>query len=145
MQEALSDLVFKDVFFVTGYGESQSKRQYNWQDFREKQGLIYYRLKQIDYDGVFAFSKIIPVSCERGEILITQQDNSSINIFLGNQTGQFEEWSLFHFGGNRIQSGNIDIDNRQIKITCPNIRTGIYILLLLGKKGNVVKKISWVE
>jgi hypothetical protein len=81
----------------------------------------------------------------RGEILITQQDNSSINIFLGNQTGQFEEWSLFHFGGNRIQSGNIDIDNRQIKITCPNIRTGIYILLLSGKKGNVVKKISLVE
>jgi hypothetical protein len=145
VQEALSDLVFKDVFFVTGYGESQSKRQYNWQDFREKQGLIYYRLKQIDYDGVFAFSKIIAVSCVRGEILITQQDNSSINIFLGNQTGQFEEWSLFHFGGNRIQSGNIDIDNRQIKITCPNIRTGIYILLLSGKKGNIVKKISWVE
>jgi hypothetical protein len=145
VQEALSDVVFKDIFFVAGYGESQSKRQYNWQDFQEKRGLIYYRLKQIDYDGVFAYSKIIPVSCEQGEILITQQDNASINILLGNQTGQFEEWSLLHSGGNSIQGGKIDTNFRQIKITCPNIRTGIYILLLSGKKGNVVKKISWVE
>ena len=145
VQEALSDLVFNDVFFVAGYGESQSKRQYNWQDFQEKRGLIYYRLKQIDYDGVFAYSKIIPLRCEQGELLVTQPDNTSINIFLGNQTGQFEEWSLFHSGGNRIQAGKIDIDYRQIKITCPNIRTGIYILLLSGKRGNVVKKISWVE
>jgi hypothetical protein len=145
VQEALSDVVFKDIFFVVGYGESQSKRQYNWQDFQEKRGLIYYRLKQIDYDGVFAYSKIIPVSCEQGEILITQQDNASINILLGNQTGQFEEWSLLHSGGNSIQGGKIDTNFRQIKITCPNIRTGIYILLLSGKKGNVVKKISWVE
>jgi hypothetical protein len=78
-------------------------------------------------------------------LLVTQPDNTSINIFLGNQTGQFEEWSLLHSGGNRIQAGKIDIDYRQIKITCPNIRTGIYILLLSGKRGNVVKKISWVE
>ena len=145
VQEALSDVVFKDIFFVAGYGESQSKRQYNWQDFQEKRGLIYYRLKQIDYDGVFAYSKIIPLRCEQGELLVTQPDNTSINIFLGNQTGQFEEWSLLHSGGNSIQGGKIDTNFRQIKITCPNIRTGIYILLLSGKKGNVVKKISWVE
>jgi hypothetical protein len=145
VQEARSDLVFNDVFFVAGYGESQSKRQYNWQDFQEKRGLIYYRLKQIDYDGVFAYSKIIPLRCELGELLVTKPDNTSINIFLGNQTGQFEEWSLLHSGGNRIQGGKIDIDYRQIKITCPNIRTGIYILLLSGKRGSVVKKISWVE
>lgn len=145
VQEARSDLVFNDVFFVAGYGESQSKRQYNWQNFQEKSGLFYYRLKQIDYDGVVAYSKIIPVSCEQGEILIMQHDNASINIFLGNQTGQFEEWTLLHSGGQRIQAGKIDIDNRQIKITCPNIRTGIYILTLSGKRGNVVKKISWVE
>jgi hypothetical protein len=145
VQEALSDVVFKDIFFVAGYGESQSKRQYNWQDFQEKRGLIYYRLKQIDYDGVFAYSKIIPLLCEQGELLVTQPDNTSINIFLGNQTGQFEEWSLLHSGGNSMQGGKIDTNFRQIKITCPNIRTGIYILLLSGKKGNVVKKISWVE
>jgi hypothetical protein len=145
VQEALSDVVFKDIFYVAGYGESQSKRQYNWQYFQEKRGLIYYRLKQIDYDGVFAYSKIIPLLCEQGELLVTQPDNTSINIFLGNQTGQFEEWSLLHSGGNSIQGGKIDTNFRQIKITCPNIRTGIYILLLSGKKGNVVKKISWVE
>ena len=145
VQEAYSDLVFNDVFFVTGYGESQSKRQYNWQNFQEKSGLTYYRLKQIDNDGMVAYSKIIPVSCEQGEILITQNDNASINIFLGNQTGKFEEWTLLHSGVQRIQAGKIGINNRQIKITCPNIRTGIYILLLTGKKGNVVKKTSWVE
>lgn len=145
VQQAHSDLIFKDVFFVTGYGESQSKRQYNWRDIQEKRGLIYYRLKQIDYDGVFAYSKIIPISCEQGEILVTQQDNSSINVFFGNQIGQFEEWSLLHWSGHRIQGGKIDIDYRQIKITCPNIRTGLYVLLLSGKRGNIVRKISWVE
>jgi hypothetical protein len=145
VQDALSNLVFKDVFFVAGYGESQLKKQYNWRGGQERRGLIYYRLKQIDYDGVFAYSKIIPISCEQGELLVTQQDNSSINILLGNQTGQFEEWTLYHSGGQRIQGGKIDVDYPQIKIACPNMRTGIYLLSLSGKKGKVVKKISWVE
>lgn len=94
---------------------------------------------------MFAYSKIIPISCEQGELLVTQQDNSSINILLGNQTGQFKEWTLYHSGGQRIQGGKIDVDYPQIKIACPNMRTGIYLLSLSGKKGIVVKKISWVE
>ena len=144
IQQAFSDLIFKDLHFVLGNGESQSRKQYYWEDKEERRGLIYYRLKQIDFDGRIAYSKIVPVSCENGPLLITMENKESITLFLGNQVGQFEEWSLFNLNGTRLQSGKMEALTPQIKIPCPNMRTGYYILLISGKKGYTVKKINWV-
>lgn len=145
IQQAFSDLIFKDIHFVLGNGESQTRKQYIWVDNVERRGLIYYRLKQIDFDGRIAFSKILPVSCENGSMLITMEDKTAITLFLGNQAGQFEEWSLFNLNGTRLQRGKIEVLTPLIKIPCPMMRTGYYILLISGKKGHTVKKINWVE
>jgi hypothetical protein len=145
IQQAFSDLIFKDLHFVLGNGESQTRKQYFWVDNVERRGLIYYRLKQIDFDGRIAFSKILPVSCENGSMLITMEDKTAITLFLGNQAGQFEEWSLFDLNGTRMQRGKIEVLTPLIKIPCPMMRTGYYILLISGKKGHTVKKINWVE
>ena len=77
--------------------------------------------------------------------MITIEDKNAITLFLGNQTGQFEEWSLFSLSGTRLQSGKMETLTPLIKIPCPAMRTGYYILLLSGKKSQIVKKINWVE
>lgn len=145
IQQAFSDLIFKDLHFVLGNGESQTRKKYYWEDKVERRGLVYYRLKQIDFDGKTSFSKILPVSCENGSMMITIEDKNAITLFLGNQTGQFEEWSLFSLSGTRLQSGKMETLTPLIKIPCPAMRTGYYILLLSGKKSQIVKKINWVE
>jgi hypothetical protein len=145
IQQAFSDLIFKDYSFVPGYGESQTSKKYFWEDREQRVGLMYYRLKQIDFDGRVAYSKMIPVSCESGPMVISIEDNAAISLFLGSQVGQFEEWALFQLNGNRLQSGKLEGLIPLIKIPCPNLRTGYYFLFISGKKGYTVKKIHWVE
>ena len=60
-------------------------------------------------------------------------------------TEQGKEWSLFDLNGTRMQRGKIEVLTPLIKIPCPMMRTGYYILLISGKKGHTVKKINWVE
>ena len=47
--------------FVEGYGNSNSPKEYSFIDKNVSSGKIFYRLKQIDTDGQFQYSKIIEV------------------------------------------------------------------------------------
>jgi hypothetical protein len=145
VQQSRVNLDFKDLDFIKGQGDSQVRKQYEWHDQTKRRGLNYFRLKQMDYDGRTAYSKIIAVSCENGEIVVSQEDNTTFSVSLGDQTGMYEEWFLYHLDGTKIQTGKIGSMTSIIKITCPNMRTGYYILLLNGKKGSTVRKMNWIE
>lgn len=48
--------------FVTGAGNSTSNKYYNYKDNSPLQGLSYYRLKQVDFDGSFTYSPVVEVN-----------------------------------------------------------------------------------
>jgi hypothetical protein len=50
------------VTFINGYGNSNSPKQYYCTDSKISSGKYFYRLKQIDNDGVVKYSKEIEVS-----------------------------------------------------------------------------------
>jgi hypothetical protein len=57
---------------VKGVGTSNMQNNYNF-NHRSESNLVYYRLKQVDYDGEYKYSDIISVSRE-GEIVIGYYD-----------------------------------------------------------------------
>ena len=50
------------VGFVTGNGNSNSPKEYTFSDQPIKEGQYFYRLKQIDNDGKFEYSKVVEVN-----------------------------------------------------------------------------------
>jgi hypothetical protein len=60
---------FKTVDFVKGAGNSSRNVNYNLTDAKafNATNVLYYRLKQIDFDGKFAYSTIVRVSKNAGE------------------------------------------------------------------------------
>lgn len=57
-----SETNWSSIGFVAGNGNSNSPKYYNYQDFDiTKAGKYYYRLKQIDNDGTYAYSDIITI------------------------------------------------------------------------------------
>ncbi|TDE11639.1 M4 family metallopeptidase [Dyadobacter psychrotolerans] len=52
---------FTEVGRISGYGNSNELHSYQYLDSKPAGGITYYRLKQIDTDGTFAYSKIISV------------------------------------------------------------------------------------
>jgi len=64
IERALSssqNLIWDKIGFVEGYGNSNSPKDYSFVDENTTTGKISYRLKQIDTDGKFEYSKIIEV------------------------------------------------------------------------------------
>ncbi len=60
-----------EIGFVEGCGNSNSSKQYSFVDESVPGGKYSYRLKQIDTDGSFSYSKEITVEIHRGESLPT--------------------------------------------------------------------------
>ncbi len=58
IQRSVNGKSFNDIGYVKGHGDSDELISYNFKDLAPPSGLIYYRLKQVDFDGAFEFSPI---------------------------------------------------------------------------------------
>ncbi len=50
------------IGFVNGHENSNSIKKYSFADSNSKSGVSYYKLKQIDFDGQYEFSKVISIN-----------------------------------------------------------------------------------
>lgn len=62
------------IGFVNGAGTTSEIRNYSYMDFYPSEGSVYYRLRQIDFDGSFSFSKIINVDVNTPEDFVLNQN-----------------------------------------------------------------------
>lgn len=52
---------FAELTIIEGAGTTTEPQNYRYTDFSSHAGIIYYRLKQTDYDGNFSYSETVPV------------------------------------------------------------------------------------
>ncbi len=72
---------FEEIGGVYGAGESNTLRQYTLSDDSPAEGMNYYRLRQIDYDGKFTYSHVIVVNMSGGEMGDAGSLNAGPNPF----------------------------------------------------------------
>jgi hypothetical protein len=80
VEKSKNGIDFINVGIVEGAGNSQSKLSYQITDHSPYNGISYYRLKQVDYDGTVSYSKIVAVNFN-GNKNITLYPNPSTGIF----------------------------------------------------------------
>ena len=61
IQRSSDRINFNNIAFVPGFGTTTERRNYSYTDNSANSGKYYYRLKQIDYNGAFAYSDIVEV------------------------------------------------------------------------------------
>jgi hypothetical protein len=59
IQRSLDNSNFVKIGFLSGAGTTTELTRYSYQDNDLENGMYYYRLKQIDFDGTFSFSDVI--------------------------------------------------------------------------------------
>lgn len=69
VERSLDGKTFTKVGKVQAAGNSNTLKTYTFKDIAE--GVVYYRLRQIDFDGAFEYSKVIAVNSLGGEIPIS--------------------------------------------------------------------------
>ena len=150
VERSADKLNWSKVAFVNGHGNSNSPKQYSYTDSKISSGKYYYRLKQIDTEGSFTYSKEIEVST--GELLkdfVVEQNfpnpfNPSTTIKFGFKEPVSAKVIIYNALGSevatlfneRTEEGriySIDFDGSQLA-------SGIYYYSVSGGNYNSVKK-----
>jgi hypothetical protein len=75
IERSLDGITFEAVGKVEGVGNSVTQQYYETLDARAPYGTVYYRLRQVDFDGTTSFSQVIAVTYAPQEIQVSVQPN----------------------------------------------------------------------
>jgi hypothetical protein len=109
VQRAQNNFNFEVIGFVDGNGNSNSPKDYTFTDsLVEMSGIIYYRLKQIDFNGSFDFSDTVTVNF----VSDVKLENSSIPDKFDlsqNYPNPFNSTTKFQFNIKQLSHINLEL------------------------------------
>ena len=142
IERSLDGKNFEKIGTVKGNGTTSSAFNYKFLDAKPVNELNYYRLKQIDFDGTHAYSKIIMVKTNgsRSEALAIAlapnpcTDQNCSVMLRGLETGSQVTVTLQDLTGRTVYSQVLPKD--QTTFTLPKINTGSGVYVLSVRNGN---------
>ncbi|MBN2745810.1 MAG: T9SS type A sorting domain-containing protein, partial [Bacteroidales bacterium] len=128
---------FEVIGLVEGHGTSNIIRQYSSQDNPANSGMVYYRLRQIDFDGRFEFSEIISVSISaNGELSVFPNPANSSDLINVNMSVEDDyEFSIYNLQGKLVK--NEKFRGNQIQISAAEFAPGIYLIRVKDSVGHL--------
>ncbi|HMT30245.1 MAG TPA: hypothetical protein PKD91_13300 [Bacteroidia bacterium] len=139
---------FTEIGIVKGNGNTTQLHKYSFQDMNTVfDKVVYYRLKEVDFNGESSFSSVIPMQINSPvftlihaifnfqsnemQVLLSVGNAGTINYFLSDMMGKV----IFTGSTNAVKGENL------IRIDFDNLPNGIYHLNVIGKDGRVIYKI----
>lgn len=143
---------FDNIGKVRGFGTSYEPHTYDFQDNVTSKGTYYYRLKQVDHDGTFAYSEIKAVQyngTDKGSRLAITEiyPNPILNqlsLKLNGVKSQVVTLKIHSSGGNIQQQKQFKLRDNTKEIRLNGLDTlpaGIYILTVKTEEHYAAKRI----
>lgn len=137
---------FEPIGNVAAKGESKIRITYAFTDTSPLPGTNYYRLKQIDQDGTYAFSKTISVT-SNSELRISVYPNPVTDVLRIESSTALQSLEVFKADGSKVMGIVIPTGNAEAatsgrtfrEISLRDQKPGIYILVVNGKSFKVLK------
>ena len=129
----------------SGRGNSSAISSYHYMDAQLDRSVpvTYYRLRQVDNDGSFAYSRA--VSVRRTESVVTAslylnpaQTDAAVTI---ETSGSIASIQVFNMSGQRMQVPILNIGNRKAELNLNSLASGVYVLQLKTSDGDSTKKL----
>jgi hypothetical protein len=140
------------VGIVDGAGNTNYMTDYNFIDKNPAQGIVYYRLKQVDFDGTISYSNwsAVRLFCgvEQNEVKPEYSENFDVNgvypnptngqlyVLINNYTGQIIHYEIFDLMSRKLLSGNVSlfVGSNEISLNISDFTPATYILILRSDK-----------
>lgn len=122
---------WSEIGFVEGRGTSTVTNHYEFIDSTANSGNNYYRLKQIDFDGQFEYSKIAQVKVPPDQVYFRISPNPTSDILYISFDQPLEEKiniDLVRLDGQIIRHQKLSTGEAQCAIDCHHLSMGIYFL-----------------
>jgi len=113
---------WKSIGYVDGSGNSITKKEYSFIDRLPSNGVNYYRLKQMDFDGAYSYSDIVQETWKSKTSFYPNPSNGT--LFLSSK--QDKPFSIYDLQGKLVLKEE-SINN---KIELNKLESGLYVIKL---------------
>ncbi len=148
VEHSIDGKLWEKINFIRGNGNSTIVNNYDFVHRDPKYGINYYRLKQIDFDGRFEYSKVISVNFKGengviGELYPNPSKSGMINLEYSSQNNEEVNISVFDAKGELVinQIRQILNGNNNLSFDFSNFDTGIYIVKIGREKNLTYRKL----
>ena len=145
---------WQTIGFINGHGTTSEIKQYSFGDGSPLQGLSYYRLKQVDFNGSYTYSNIVEIvnSGILDNFVLNQNYpnpfNPSTKISWKSSVGAQTSLKIFDALGNEVATlvnefkpaGNYEVD-----FNADNLTSGIYLYKISAGNLSQTKKMLLIK
>jgi hypothetical protein len=145
IQKSINGVDFEDIGFVEGEGDSKTQRDYSFYD-KDANQFIYYRIKQVDYDETFAYSKVVTVQTLTSDLnlrVFPIPFKDKIKLQFNEEMAGNISWSLFNANGMLLQEGE---QNKTTFFELNGLaayQSGVYYMKV--QCGNITKTVKLIK
>lgn len=144
---------WEKIGFVEGHGNSNSEKNYSFQDSPTSEGVYSYRLKQIDFDGKFEYSSIVEVEFNTVTDFALEQNypnpfNPTTSISYSIPQNEFVTLKVYDVIGNEVATLVNTVQERgkhEVNFNAANLSSGIYFYKLTAGNSIQIKKMMLVK
>lgn len=139
---------FHKIGEVKGNGTTAEQQEYSFTIKNPRNGISYYRLKQIDYDEQFEYSKVISVDFKGengdvGEFYPNPSKSGLVNLDYSSQNDDKISVSVFDVTGKLVVNQIQQVSNGESNLSFDfsELNTGIYIVKIGDEKNPIHRKL----
>ena len=146
IERSQNGIDIKQIGVVNGAGNSNELLNYSFIDDSPLNGISYYRLTQVDFDGKtesFDWKMISFVEENQIEMLLYPNpiSNGNLNIEIHNIVGK-TQIRIFDNSSRIVYNKNMEVNAEMQKITMPiSFPKGVYFVQLINSKKTITKKL----
>jgi hypothetical protein len=137
---------FSNIGNVKGGGTIRNKKDYNFLDIQATGKKIFYRLKQVDFDGTFSYTEVIVVNkkLDNNLVVVQMTSETTSRLFACMIDAQIDgdaKLTLLDTGGQMVWQGNqkMTAGLNNITIDLSSHREGTYKLVVtMGKEAETL-------
>lgn len=148
VEESQDGREFQKIGEVEGKGTTLEQQDYSFEVKNPRNGISYYRLKQIDFDGQFEYSKVISVNFkgengEVGQFYPNPSKSGIVNLEYISKTDEEITISVFDVTGKLIvnQIQQISNGDNNLSFDFSELNTGIYIFKIGDERNPTHRKL----
>jgi hypothetical protein len=135
VQRSLNGETFATVATVAAAGTSSQPRAYAALDRTAPYAQLYYRLRQVDNDGTFAYSPVVALAAGQGEVVLYPNPARETLTFT---TAATTSYRVLNQLGQSLLSGTTEAGAPTLNVS--KLVPGVYLLELTTGTGRVVRK-----
>ena len=143
IERSVNGFAFESIGIVNGSGTITAVQNYLFIDKNPLNGANYYRLRQVDFDGNYEYSKIVLIDTETNipTIKIVQNPvEDKLLIETNTITNSDIQFEIFNISGQLMKSINLENTSNRMIIVVEDLSSGMYFIKINNGNEATVKR-----